>query len=106
MPLALDDYLHTLYRPDREYVDGVLVKRTTARKFYMMLKPVSKEDQWNFGTLVFFDDLKHVGIVDNPKAFFHAQTSVGTNRSEMNAFWRNKIYGFRRLPQPGTSNDD
>jgi len=85
------------------YDNGVLVKRTTARKFYMMLKPVSKEDQWNFGTLVFFDDLKHVGIVDTPKAFFHAQTSVGTNRSEMNAFWRNKIYGFRRLPVPGNA---
>jgi cell wall-associated NlpC family hydrolase len=80
------------------YENGILLKRTTARKFYMMLPPVSKEEQGNFGTIVFFDNLKHVGIVDNPDAFYHAQLSVGTNRSQMNSFWRRKIYGFRRLP--------
>ena len=81
--------------------NGILIKRTTARKFYMMLKPVPKEEQWNFGTLVFFDDLKHMGIVNSSKNFYHAQVSVGTNLSEMNSFWRQKIYGFRRLPLPG-----
>ena len=80
------------------YDNGILLKRTTARKFYMLLPPVPKDQQWNFGTFVFFDDLKHVGIVDNPEAFYHAQVSVGTNRSPMNSFWRQKIYGFRRLP--------
>ena len=80
------------------YDNGILLKRTTARKFYMLLPPVPKDQQWNFGTIVFFDDLKHVGIVDNPEAFYHAQVSVGTNRSPMNSFWRQKIYGFRRLP--------
>ena len=80
------------------YENGILLKRTTARKFYMMLPPVSKEEQWNFGTLVFFDNLKHVGIIDTPDAFYHAQVSMGTNRSPMNSFWKRKIYGFRRLP--------
>ncbi|HYR83764.1 MAG TPA: NlpC/P60 family protein [Terriglobia bacterium] len=80
------------------YDNGILLKRTTARKFYMMLPPVPKEEQGNFGTIVFFDNLKHVGIVDSPNAFYHAQVSVGTNRSPMNSFWRQKIYGFRRLP--------
>ena len=80
--------------------NGILLKRTTARKFYMMLKPVPKEQQWDFGTLVVFDDLKHVGIVDSPAAFYHAQTSVGTNKSPMNSFWRPKVYGFRRMPSP------
>jgi cell wall-associated NlpC family hydrolase len=82
------------------YENGILMKRTTARKFYMMMKPVEKSEEWKFGTLVFFDNLKHVGIVDDPKAFFHAQTSKGTNRSEMNSFWKKKIYGFRQLPVP------
>jgi cell wall-associated NlpC family hydrolase len=82
------------------YENGILMKRTTARKFYMMMKPVDKSSEWKFGTLVFFDNLKHVGIVDDPKAFFHAQSSKGTNRSEMNSFWRQKIYGFRQLPVP------
>ena len=82
------------------FENGILMKRTTARKYYMLLKPVTKEEEGNFGTLVFFDDLKHVGIMDTPKAFYHAQVSAGTNRSEMNSFWKKKIYGYRRLPAP------
>jgi cell wall-associated NlpC family hydrolase len=80
--------------------NGMLLKRTTARKFYMMLPPVPKEQQWTFGTLVFFDNLKHVGIVDSETEFYHAQSSIGTNKSQMNSFWRRKIYGFRQLPLP------
>lgn len=80
--------------------NGILLKRTTARKFYMMLPPITDNEKWNFGTIVFFDNLKHVGIVDSPTTFYHAQVSRGTNRSEMNSFWRRKIYGFRRLPTP------
>jgi cell wall-associated NlpC family hydrolase len=82
------------------YENGVLMKRTTARKFYMLLKPVPQEEQGKFGTLVFFDDLKHIGIVDTPQAFYHAQVSKGTNRSPMNSFWKQKIYGYRQLPLP------
>jgi cell wall-associated NlpC family hydrolase len=80
------------------FENGILVKRTTARKFFQTLPPVPKADQWSFGMLVFFDDLKHVGIVDSPDAFYHAHLSAGTSRSEMNAFWRRQIYGFRRPP--------
>ena len=80
------------------YENGILLKRTTARKFYMMLPPVPKEEQWNFGTLIFFDDLTHVGIVDSPDAFYHSQVIYGTERSQMTPFWRRKIHGFRRLP--------
>src|SRR5262245_65024346 len=39
------------------YENGVLFKRTTARKLYMMLPPAPKEEQGSFGTLIFFDDL-------------------------------------------------
>ena len=80
--------------------NGILLKRTTARKLYMMLPPASKTDQGTFGTLVFFDNLKHVGLIDNSQFFYHAQVSVGTNHSPMNSFWRQKIYGYRRLPIP------
>jgi len=82
------------------YENGIFMKRTTARKFYMILKPATKEEQGTFGTLVFFDDLKHIGIIDTPTAFYHAQVSAGTNRSTMNSFWKKKIYGYRRLPVP------
>ena len=82
------------------FENGILMKRTTARKYYMILKPVTKGEEGNFGTLVFFDDLKHVGIMDTPKTFYHAQVSAGTNRSEMNSFWKKQVYGYRRLPTP------
>jgi probable lipoprotein NlpC len=80
--------------------NGILMKRTTARKFYMLLKPATKEEEGRFGTVVFFDDLKHMGIIDTPKTFYHAQVTRGTNRSEMNSFWKKKIYGYRKLPVP------
>ena len=86
--------------------NGILMKRTTARKFYMVLPAVPENEKWDFGTVVFFDNLKHVGIIESPKTFYHAQVSRGTNRSEMNSFWRKKIYGFRRLPAPEKSRSD
>ena len=82
------------------YENGILVKRTTARKFYMSLPKATDSDRTAFGTLVFFDDLKHIGIIDDGNAFYHAQVSIGTNRSPMNSFWRQKIYGYRKLPTP------
>jgi len=82
------------------YENGILVKRTTARKFYMMLKPATKEEEGNFGTLVFFDDLKHMGIIDSPQTFYHAQTDKGTNLSPMNSYWKKMVYGYRELPLP------
>jgi cell wall-associated NlpC family hydrolase len=80
--------------------NGILIKRTTARKFYQTLPRATRAEQSEFGTLVFFDDLKHVGIIDGPAAFYHSESSIGTNRSAMTPFWRNKIFGFRKIPVP------
>jgi cell wall-associated NlpC family hydrolase len=77
--------------------NGVLVKRTTARKFYMCLQAVPESLRYSSDTIVFFDNLKHVGIVNDDSTFYHAQSSKGTNLSRFNSFWRRKIYGFRRL---------
>jgi len=88
------------------YENGILMKRTTARKFYMTLPKAAEADRTSFGTLVFFDDLKHVGIIDDATAFYHAQVSIGTNRSNMTPFWRQKIYGYRKLPVPQTTTDE
>lgn len=79
---------------------GILLKRTTARKFYMTLPAVPEEDRYAFGTLVFFDNLKHVGIVDTPSTFYHAQVTMGTNLSPLNSFWRRRVSGFRAIPVP------
>jgi cell wall-associated NlpC family hydrolase len=82
------------------FENGILMKRTTARKFYMMLPKVKEEDRYAFGNLIFFDNLKHIGIVDTSSSFYHAQVSRGTNLSPLNSFWKKKVYGFRALPLP------
>jgi hypothetical protein len=51
----------------------------------------------------FFDDLKHVGIVDNHDGFFHAETGHGTRRSGFEPYWRRKVVGFRSIPQVADS---
>jgi cell wall-associated NlpC family hydrolase len=83
------------------FENGILVKRTTARKYYMTLPPVPKGgDPFQFGNLIFFDNLKHMGIVNTNSSFYQAQLSKGTNLSELDAFWKPQICGFRRMPSP------
>jgi len=77
---------------------GLMVKRTTARRYYLCLKAPEKGREYEFGNLVFFSDLEHVGMIDTRDAFFHAQTSKGTNRSPFDPYWRQKVYGFRTIP--------
>jgi cell wall-associated NlpC family hydrolase len=78
--------------------NGILVKRTTARKLYMSLPRTQKGGSYDSGALVFFDNLKHVGLVKDRESFYHAQVSIGTNLSAFDPYWRHKICGFRRLP--------
>jgi len=78
--------------------NGIILKRTTARKLYMCLPNVPKDQYYDSGSLVFFDNLKHIGIVNDQKSFYHAQTSKGTNLSRFDSYWRQKIYGFKKIP--------
>jgi hypothetical protein len=80
------------------FENGLLTKRTTARKFYMLLPKATPEDHAKFGTVIFFDNLKHVGIVDTGSSFYHAQVSRGTNLSPLNWYWKSRIYGYRAMP--------
>ncbi len=75
---------------------GMLFKRTTARKLYFSLESLPKGERWKFGDVVFFDDLKHCGIVNSPADFFHAESSKGTTLSKFDPFWRGKVCGVRR----------
>jgi cell wall-associated NlpC family hydrolase len=78
---------------------GIMIKRTTARKLYMCLPKPGPGEAWDQGNIVFFDDLKHCGIVADRKSFYHAQTGTGTTLSRFAPFWVFKIVGFRRIPQ-------
>lgn len=82
--------------------NGILVKRTTARRFYLCLPKVADEDRWSFGNLVFFDNMKHCGIVATRETFYHAGVTAGTGRSRFDPLWRRKITGVRGMPGSGT----
>ncbi|PIP41494.1 MAG: hypothetical protein COX19_03470 [Desulfobacterales bacterium CG23_combo_of_CG06-09_8_20_14_all_51_8] len=78
--------------------NGIMLKRTTARKLYMCLPSAAKNRSYDSGSLVFFDNMKHVGIVKNQESFYHAQVSKGTTLSKFDPYWRHKIYGFKKIP--------
>lgn len=76
---------------------GLPFKRTTARKLWFSTERVKAEEKGAFGNLIFFDDLKHVGIVNDKGSFYHAQSSKGTNLSPLNAYWTPLVYGEHRF---------
>ena len=83
--------------------NGVYFKRTTARKLYMSLPKATSEETWKFGNIVFFDNLKHCGIVCNRDTFYHAESSIGTNLSRFKPYWKPMIVGVGQFPlKPAT----
>jgi cell wall-associated NlpC family hydrolase len=77
---------------------GYMLKRTTARKLYLCLPKTAENASWTPGNIVFFDDLRHCGIVNDRDTFYHSQCSKGTNLSKFSPYWRPKIFGIRSLP--------
>jgi peptidoglycan endopeptidase LytE len=82
---------------------GVNFERGTARHFWANFSPVSEDEKYKFGTLVFFNNLKHVGIVADANGFYHASTSQGVTYSPFNEYWSSRITGFRRVPVPAST---
>jgi cell wall-associated NlpC family hydrolase len=80
---------------------GIWIKRTTARRFYLILPKVAAAARMGFGNLVFFDSLKHCGIVNDPKSFYHAQSNKGTTLSQFGSYWKARVCGFRGMPEKG-----
>ena len=83
---------------------GVSFERASARSFWSNFPPVREEEEYQFGTLVFFNNLKHVGIVADAGGFYHASTSEGVKYSPFNEYWSKRIDGFRRVPVPAAIN--
>ena len=71
--------------------------RSTAKEYYRKFKPVSNTDRFTTGTLVFFNNLKHVGIVLDKNGFYHASRSRGITYSKFNKYWISRIVGFRKV---------
>ncbi len=82
---------------------GVNFERSNARTFWTNFLPVTEDEKYKFGTLVFFNNLKHVGIVAGANGFYHASSSQGVTYSPFNEYWTSRITGFRRVPLPATN---
>ncbi|HKX83846.1 MAG TPA: NlpC/P60 family protein [Pyrinomonadaceae bacterium] len=76
---------------------GLDFERTSARSLWTMSEPVTGDERYKFGTLVFLNRLGHIGIVADENGFFHASSSKGITYSTFKGYWENRIVGFRRL---------
>jgi cell wall-associated NlpC family hydrolase len=79
---------------------GIDFERGSARTLFSRFTPPEPEDQYKFGTLVFFSGLSHVGVVADEHGFYHASRRQGIIYSPFNEYWLKRIDGFRRVPLP------
>jgi cell wall-associated NlpC family hydrolase len=77
---------------------GILFERSSAATYWHNFEPVSGDDRFKFGTLVFFNKLGHVGIVADENGFYHASSSKGITYSPFKGYWEKRIVGYRRIP--------
>ena len=77
---------------------GFSFDRSSARTYWNQFEPVTGDDRYKFGTLVFFNRLGHIGIVADEKGFYHASSSKGVTYSTFEGYWGKRIVGFRRVP--------
>ncbi|MGB7068924.1 MAG: C40 family peptidase [Pyrinomonadaceae bacterium] len=82
---------------------GIGFGRTSARVLWNTYEPVSGDERYKFGTLVFFNRLGHVGIVADENGFYHASSSKGITYSKFAGYWSKRIVGFRRIPSANPS---
>jgi cell wall-associated NlpC family hydrolase len=79
---------------------GINFERGSARTLWTRFAPAAPEEQYKFGTLVFFSGLAHVGVVADANGFYHASRRHGVIYSQFNEYWVKRIDGFRRVPLP------
>src|SRR5215213_7587554 len=77
---------------------GVPFERITVRSLWAEFAPPPEDEKYKFGTLVFFNNLHHVGIVVDENGFYHASTSRGVVYSRFDDYWSKRVVGFRRVP--------
>ena len=77
---------------------GMGFERASARSLWGRFEAPAPEEQYKFGTLVFFSNLAHVGIVADEHGFYHASRHHGVVYSPFNDYWLKRIDGFRKVP--------
>lgn len=78
---------------------GADFQRVAARTLWRQLPEATETEVKQFGTLVFFNGLKHIGIVRDAYSFYHASRSQGVSLSYFSGYWGQRITGFRRAPK-------
>lgn len=79
---------------------GIDFERSSARNLWARFDAPASEEQYKFGTLVFFNHLSHVGIVADENGFYHASRHHGVVYAPFAGYWGKHITGFRRVPLP------
>ena len=79
---------------------GIDFERGSARTLFTRFTPPAPEEQYKFGTLVFFNNLSHVGVVADEHGFYHASRHNGVVYAPFEGYWGKHIDGFRRVPLP------
>jgi cell wall-associated NlpC family hydrolase len=77
---------------------GMNFQRGPARSYWATMTAPPEGEQFKFGNLVFFSNLRHVGIVVDEKGFYHSARHGGVMYSPFNEYWLSRITGFRRVP--------
>ena len=79
---------------------GIRFDRGSARTLWTRFAPATAQEETQFGTLVFFSGLSHVGIVADENGFYHSSRSQGVIYSPFNKYWLSRVDGFRRVSLP------
>jgi len=79
---------------------GISFERSSARTLFSRFAAPAPEEQYKFGTLVFFNGLSHVGVVADENGFYHASRHNGVVYAPFDGYWGKHIDGFRRVPLP------
>lgn len=79
---------------------GIDFERGSARTLWARFTAPTETEKFKFGTLVFFSNLTHIGIVADEYGFYHASRRHGVVYSPFNDYWLARIDGFRRVPLP------
>jgi cell wall-associated NlpC family hydrolase len=85
---------------------GVDFERGSARTLWSRFSAPAPQDQYKFGTLVFFSNLAHVGVVADEHGFYHASRHHGVVYSPFNDYWLSRVDGFRQVPMPVAATTD
>ena len=77
---------------------GFSFTRMPARALWQTLPEATPDQITQFGTLIFFNGLSHVGIVRDAYSFYHASTSQGVVLSPLAGYWEKRLTGYRVVP--------